>query len=441
MAVREVIIPYCPRPQFEAYHDRKQRFAKIVAHRRFGKTVGCINDKIRQAITNPRQFPPPRYSYIAPTYSQAKDVAWGYLKFYCSAIPGLKVAESELYVEFPHNRARFRLYGADNYDRLRGTYNDDVTIDEPALMDPRAWPEVIRPTLADFNGGATFIGTPAGKDWFYRVDKDENGIELPEWFRLVLRASETGVIPPLELESLRAGMSADQYAREFECSFEAAVVGAYFGSLMSDAATEGRIGLVARDPLLPLRAWVDIGGAGAKADAFTIWITQWVNQEIRILDYYESVGQVLATHVNWLRSKKYKDAVIYLPHDGANTNEVTGLTYAQHMYDAGFEVEVIGNQGKGAAAMRIEALRRIMPRCSWNEATTGAGRAAISHYHEKRDDGRGIGLGPEHDWSSHAADALGMMAIVYEPQIDPQLSDFYDRGGYADSTRSSITGY
>lgn len=132
MAVQQVIIPYAPRPQFIPYHERKERFAKIVAHRRFGKTVGCINDKIKQAITNERQFPPPRYSYIAPTFTQAKDVAWGYVKHYCSAIPGIKTSESELFVEFPHNGARFKLYGADNYDRMRGTYNDDVTIDEPA---------------------------------------------------------------------------------------------------------------------------------------------------------------------------------------------------------------------------------------------------------------------------------------------------------------------
>ena len=352
----------------------------------------------------------------------------------------MKSAESELWVEYP-NGARIRLYGADNYDRLRGLYHDGVTIDEPAQMDPRAWPEVIRPTLSDYNGWGTFIGTPAGHDWFYKIDLNEDGTLADDFFRLTLKASQTGIIPPEELASLKAGLSEDQYNREFECSFDAAIVGAYYASLMADAADEGRIGKVAKDPLLPLRAWIDIGGAGAKADAFTIWITQWVGQEIKILDYYESVGQVLATHVNWLRSKKYQNAVLYLPHDGANTNAVTGLTYAQHLYDAGFEVEVVGNQGKGAAAMRIEALRRIMSRCWWNEGTTGPGRMAISHYHENRDDNRGIGLGPEHDWSSHAADALGMMAIVYEPQQDPKISELFDRGGYADSTRSSVTGY
>lgn len=431
----EIRIDYEPRPQFVAYHERTQRFAKIVAHRRFGKTVGCINDKIRQAIINPRQFPPPRYSYIGPTFTQAKDVAWSYLKYYCSAIPGIKTSESELWVEFPHNNARFRLYGADNYDRLRGTYNDDVTIDEPAQMDPRAWPEVIRPTLADFNGGATFIGTPAGQDWFYKVDKDEAGVELPNWFRLTLKASQTKIIPPDELQSLRAGMSQDQYDREFECSFDAAIAGAYYAQMMAQARNEDRIGRVAADPLLPLRAFHDIGGSGGLADAYTIWIVQWVGQEIRVLDYYESVGQVLAFHVNWMRSRGYEQAINYLPHDGVESDKIMGKKYEDHWRDAGFQVEPpVRNQGKGAAMMRVEALRRLGNKLWWNEATTEPGRNAIINYHEKRDEERNVGLGPAHDWSSHAADSLGMMAICYvEPgrQVNFGRKLEYAPQGYA----------
>jgi phage terminase large subunit len=439
----EIVIPYRPRAQFIPYHERSERFAKIVAHRRFGKTVGCINDMIRAALsidcTN-RAGRLPRFAYIAPTYAQAKDVAWGYLKHFSSPIPGIDVRESDLQVEYPTG-TRIRLYGADNYDRMRGLYHDGVTIDEPAQMDPRAWPEVIRPTLSDYAGWATFIGTPAGRDWFYKVDRNEDGTLADSWFRLTLKASETGIIPPAELISLRTGLTEDQYEREFECSFDAAIVGAYFASLMADAQSEGRIGRVARDPLLPIRAFVDIGGAGAKADAFTIWITQWVNQEIRIIDYYESVGQVLAYHVSWLRQKKYGDAVIYLPHDGAETNKVTGMTYARHLYDAGFEVEVTPNQGKGAAMMRIEAVRRILARCWFNEATTEAGRTALSHYHERRDETRNVGLGPEHNWASHASDAFGLMAICYEGPDNPlRISDLFD-DDFSDSTRSSVTGY
>ena len=439
----EVVIPYKPRSQFEPYHDRIERWAKIVAHRRFGKTVGCINDMIRAALTvdcSNRDGRPPRFAYIAPTYAQAKDVAWGYLKHFSSPIPGIDIRESDLQVEYP-NGARIRLYGADNYDRLRGLYHDGVTIDEPAQMDPRAWPEVIRPTLSDYGGWGTFIGTPAGRDWFYKIDRNEDGSLADDWFRRTLKASETGIISAQELESLKRGLTEDQFAREFECSFDAAIVGAYFASLMEQAQNDKRITKVAADPLLPIRVFVDIGGAGAKADAFTMWVVQWEGQIIKVIDYYESVGQVLAFHVNWLRSRKYTHAVIYLPHDGGHTNNVTGQTYAHHLYEAGFNVEIIGNQGKGAAALRVEAVRRLLPRCWFNEATTEAGRTALSHYHERQDETRNIGLGPEHDWSSHAADAFGLMAIVYEPQAPDTINDLWDDRSYSDTTRSSITGY
>ncbi len=428
-----IIIPYTPRPQFEAYHDRAERFAKIVAHRRFGKTVGCINDKIRAALSNTRKHPAPRYAYIAPTYAQAKDVAWSYLKHFSAPIPGIDPRESDLSVEYP-NGARIRLYGADNYDRMRGLYHDGVTIDEPAQMDPRAWPEVIRPTLSDYVGWATFIGTPAGRDWFYHVDRKEDGSPADGWFRRTLKASATGIIPPEELKSLREGLTQDQYDREFECSFDAAIVGAYYAQMMAKAQSDGRIGRVAADPLLPLRAFHDIGGSGGLADAYTIWIVQWVAQEIRVIDYYESVGQVLAFHVNWMRQRGYEKAINYLPHDGVESDKITGKRYEDHWRDAGFNVEPpVKNQGKGAALRRVEALRRVADQIWWNEATTASGRNAIVHYHEKRDETRNIGLGPEHNWASHAADSIGMMAICYTPPSSSanfNRSMAYDNAGW-----------
>jgi phage terminase large subunit len=167
--------------------------------------------------------------------------------------------------------------------------------------------------------------------------------------------------------------------------------------------------------LLPLRAFFDLGGSGASADAMAIWIVQWVGQEIRVLDYIEGMGQVLAYYVDELRRKKYDKAICYLPHDGVNANAITGKRYEDHLREAGFSVEPpVKNQGRGAAMMRVEALRRLFPRLWFNEATTEAGRDALGYYHERRDDDRNVGLGPEHDWSSHAADAFGLMAICYE---------------------------
>lgn len=224
--------------------------------------------------------------------------------------------------------------------------------------------------------------------WFPKVLEDERKLDLSRY--------------PERYDHIWEG----DYAKAFE--------GAYFARLLADAKATGRIGKVAADPLLPLRAYVDIGGSGATADAFVIWICQFVGQEIRVLDYYESIGQVLGYHVGWMRSKGYQSAKVFLPHDGVNENNLTGKRYEDHLRDAEFDVTVIKNQGRGAAAMRIEAVRRLAPKIWFNETTTEPGRDALGFYHEKRDEDRNVGLGPEHDWSSHAADAFGLMAVSYE---------------------------
>lgn len=206
----------------------------------------------------------------------------------------------------------------------------------------------------------------------------------------------------------------ERYDHIWEGAYATAFEGAYFASLLTQARQDGRIGVVAADPLLPIRAYCDIGGSGATADAFAIWIVQFVGQEIRVLNYYEAVGQVLAYHINWLRSNGYEQAQIILPHDGVNENNITGKRYEDHFREAGFDVRVVKNQGRGAAMMRVEAVRRVGPKIWFNEKTTEAGREALGYYHERKDEQRDVGLGPEHDWSSHGADAFGLMAIDYE---------------------------
>jgi phage terminase large subunit len=207
----------------------------------------------------------------------------------------------------------------------------------------------------------------------------------------------------------------DRYDHIWEGDYAKAFEGAYFAGLLAQARSQGRIGRVSADPLLPLRAFWDLGGSGANADAMAIWIVQWVGQEIRVLDYIEGIGQVLAYYVNELRAKGYEKAICYLPHDGVNENNITGKRYEEHLRDANFTVEPpVKNQGKGAAMMRVEAVRRLGSKLWFNEATTEPGRDALGFYHERKDETRNVGLGPDHDWSSHCADAFGLMAICYE---------------------------
>lgn len=206
----------------------------------------------------------------------------------------------------------------------------------------------------------------------------------------------------------------EQYDHIWEGDYAKVFEGAYYAKGLTDAKRENRIGRVGADPLMTLRAFWDIGGTGAKADACAIWIAQFIGQAIHVLDYYEAVGQPLAAHLAWMRERKYEKAMCFLPHDGDTNDKVHDVSYASALRDALYEVEVIPNQGKGAAKARIEAARRLFPRIWFNEATTEAGRDALGAYHEKRDDQRNIGLGPEHDWSSHAADAFGLLAVCYE---------------------------
>jgi phage terminase large subunit len=214
----------------------------------------------------------------------------------------------------------------------------------------------------------------------------------------------------------------DQYTHIWDGDFVTAVEGAYYAKDLALAKEQGRIGRVAKDPLMTVRAIWDIGGTGAKADACSIWICQFIGKEIRWLDYYEAVGQPLSAHVQWLRDRGWGKALCVLPHDGATNDKVYDVSYESALQDAEFETLVVPNQGKGAAKMRIEAARRLFPSMWFNEETTKGGRDAIGWYHEKRsDDDRNIGLGPNHDWSSHGADAFGLGAVAYEePQVKKQ---------------------
>ena len=221
----------------------------------------------------------------------------------------------------------------------------------------------------------------------------------------------------------------DQYGHIWEGDFVTAMEGAYFARHLAEAKQQGRIGRVPPDPLMSYRAFVDIGGTGRSADHFVIWIAQFVGKEIRVLDHYEAQGQDAATHVTWLRSSGYdnKKCSIWLPHDGEKQDSVFDASYEGFLRQAGYAVTVVPNQGKGAAKMRIEAVRRLFPAIWFNEATTEGGRDALGWYHEKKDDERDIGLGPDHDWSSHSADAFGLMAVAYEEPKSKTDSKFVPR--------------
>jgi phage terminase large subunit len=274
---------------------------------------------------------------------------------------------------------------------------------------------LLRPTIRAEDSELWFSWNPRRKT--DPVDAMLRGDALPTGAAVVQANWSDNPWFPAVLEQERRDClrdNPDQYAHVWEGAYATVIDGAYFAKCLAEAREKGRIGNVSADPLMTYRAFFDIGGTGAKADAVAIWISQFVGREIRVLDFYEAVGQPLATHVNWLRQNGYGGALVVLPHDGTTHDRVYDVSYESALRAVSFEVTVIPNQGKGAAAMRIEAARRLFPSIWFNKDTTAAGLDALGWYHERKDEARNIGLGPEHDWSSHAADAFGLMCVAYE---------------------------
>lgn len=278
---------------------------------------------------------------------------------------------------------------------------------------------LLRPTIRADDSQLWFSWNPRRKN--DPVDMMLRGDHLPTG-AVVVRANWSDnpwfpkVLDRERLDCLKD--NPDQYDHIWEGGYAGVVDGAYYAKCLAEAKSKGRIGNVSADPLMTYRAFLDIGGTGARADAVAIWIAQFVAREVRVLNYYEAVGQPLATHVNWLRANGYGNALITLPHDGTTQDKVYDVSYESAFRAAGFEVVVIPNQGKGAASMRIEAGRRLFPSIWFNMDTTTGGVDALGWYHERKDETRNIGLGPEHDWSSHGADAFGLMCVAYEAPVE-----------------------
>jgi phage terminase large subunit len=396
---------YEPRSIFWPYHERKQRFSVGVAHRRAGKTVAHIAELIRDAITVPNE---PRCAYIAPTFTQAKDIAWGYLKRFGLVVPGAEANESELRLDLP-NGGRVRLYGAENADRLRGLYFDHVVLDEYAQMRPGIWGEIVRPTLADRKGKASFIGTPMGRNQFWEIY--EQAQADPEWFHFILRASETGILPADELMALRKTMTPEQYEQELECSFTAAIIGAYFGKEMAEAERENRITRVPHDPSLLTQAWWDLG----INDVTSIWLVQWVGRQPLAIDYMEGSGGDAAHWAGELRKKPYHYGDMILPHDAENQTPNSSKSYADVLRAHGFNKQVIIPRTDDLVNS-INTARLLIPRMQFDAEKCKRGIEALRQYRREYDDKtKTYKQRPLHDWASHPADAFRQGAANANP--------------------------
>lgn len=397
----EVIeIAYKPREQQLAIHDLmdSKRFGVVVAHRRMGKTVSAINHLIKDALLNQKEAP--RYAYIAPTYGQAKRVAWDYLVKYAEPLGGTSNI-SELRVDFWGRR--IQLFGSDNPETLRGQYFDGVILDEIGDQNPKIWTDIVRPALADRKGWCLFIGTPKGHNHFKelrdRAEKEEG------WGLLEFKASETGVVDDTELKAAKNEMGEDKYRQEFECSFDAAVEGSYFGQILNELEEKKHMQEIPREELSrTFTAW-DLG----MGDSTSIWVAQLVGTEVRLIDYYENHGVGLDHYVKWIKDNDYLKAEHILPHDVRVRELGTGKSRMEMLEEAGLEVKIAPKMGLDDG---IQAVRRLLPRCWFNVPKVQTGLNCLRNYRRDYDEKRKIFYErPLHDWSSHGSDSFRYLAL------------------------------
>jgi phage terminase large subunit len=409
------------RPPLRSLVQPSTRFAVAVCHRRAGKTVAAVQRLVLSALACP--LPAPRCAYIAPTYGQAKRVAWDYLKATAGPVLAAVPNESELRVDLV-NGARISCYGAENGDALRGMYFDDVVLDEAADMAPSFWPTVVRPALSDRRGKALFIGTPKGRNEFWSLYE---GAKLdPTWTALMLRASDTNFVAPEELEAARRDLTPEAFEQEFQCSFDAAILGSYFGKEIAEAERAGRVGVVPVDPALPVHTAWDLG----VGDSTAIWFFQVTRTELHVIDYYENHGQGLPHYAAELSARGYSYGIDYLPHDGAARELGSGRSLQEtlrHLLKRHPRILPAQNVMDG-----INAARVTLGSCWFDAERCAPGLEALRQYRADYDEKlKTFRDRPKHDWSSHGADAFRYLAMAWRSlapeRPKPKPVDSYER--------------
>lgn len=380
--------------------------------------MAAINDLIRAAVMS--KSPNPHFCYIAPYRSQAKSVAWDYLKVF--AAPVTKASnEAELQIDLI-NGGRIRLFGADNADAMRGLGFDGIFMDEFGDFRPSVWGNVIRPTLSDRQGWAVFAGTPKGKNQFWDI-WDQAQRDPSEWFSLKLPASTSGLLPQGELSAARAQLAEDQYLQEYECSFEAAILGAYWGTEMRLAGDDGRICSVPYDDNIPVHTAWDLG----YRDDTAIWFYQVMRGEVHVIDYHVVSKASIAEIAAVVNEKPYRYGKHYLPHDArAKTLAAAGKSIIEQLAEHLGGINGLAIVPDLSVQDGIQAVRALLPRVWFDADKCRDGIEALRRYQREYDeDKKAFRQKPRHDDCSHPADAFRMLAIAWraEPMVrrpDPE---------------------
>lgn len=400
----ETITIYYPRRWTKTLHESNKRWNVVVAHRRSGKSTACVNHLIRDAIRTTKS----RYAFISPTYKQAKATVWDMLKTHAGLVQGVNFNEAELRVDFA-NGSRITLFGADHPDSLRGLALWGVVFDEYSQQPSNIFSEVIRPALADHKGYAIWVGTPKGKNEFYRLY--ENGKTKENWLSLLLTVDDTGLIDEKELEDARQSMTEDEYNQEWYCSFEASIKGAYYAKEVSKLREDGRLTSVPHDPALQVYTFWDLG----ISDYTVILFYQMYGKEKRMIDVYANHGYGLDHYVHILNEKTrengYNYAGHFFPHDVDVRELTTGRSRKEVLKTLGIQVDVVA---KLNIVEGINAGRLMFQELWIDEVKCAEFVDAISQYRQEWDEKNGMFKNrPLHDFSSHYADCYRYSAVAF----------------------------
>ena len=391
-----ITIPYTPRVHFRPLHSSEKRWKFVVAHRRAGKTVALCNHTIRKALENKRTFPPPRYGYIGPSFAQAKDLVWGYYKYYTGVLPQVRVVEGDLQVVLPTG-GMINLYGgAAAYERMRGLYFDGIVADEYPLLNPSMLGSVVRPCLADYAGWGIISGTSNGDDHFHELKKRAEKSE--DWDMFSIPVNETDALDPLEVEEMRKDMTSDEFAREMMCSFDAPVEGSYYGEVLNEISIGNQITGVPYDPNALVMTWWDLG----IDDEMVIWFVQKCGRELHVIDYLANTGKGLEWYVGQIKGKSYQYGVHVLPHDIKARELGTGVSRKEVLDSMLPNVFVCPQH---TVEDGISATRAALRMCWFDRVKTEPGYTALRNYH------KGPTGKPVHNWASHASDAFRVGAV------------------------------
>lgn len=414
--------PY-QRPLWD-YLERGGKRAIEIAHRRWGKDDVVLH---RTAIAAHERVA--TYWHCLPEYEQARKAIWnavnphtGKRRIDEAFPPALRASkdEQQMFIKFK-NGSTWQVIGSDRYNSLVGAGVAGVTFSEWALANPSSW-GYIRPMVEENNGWACFITTPRGRN--HAKDMYDLATGSDRWFAEISNIHATGALPQDQLDESLAEYQAlygedlgrAQFEQEYLCSFNAAILGAFYAREMLAVRNEGRIRSVLPVPGQPVHTAWDIG----VRDDTSIWWFQVYGGRVYILDCYTASGVGVEHYAEICHAKSWQRGVDFVPHDAKVMEWGTGRTRVESMQKYGLKPQLVPMASKMDG---INAVRQTLPHCVFDPRSEDKGIAALEQYRRDWDDEKKTFRASEvRDWTTHLADAFRYLSLAWRhaPKAEPK---------------------